>query len=308
MKRTITPTERPSKTRSGGTFYGAVGPYTKDTANSGSLTDHYTIFFPAMPEELELARSSNYKVTSNQVLPDGIHWYQATEPLSVPVSFDLHAYDKDYCKQGPLTILRTCAILHALILPVRTSAVTALTQAAALDTAIAANTPTPSKTDDTTADKNAKDNSDAAKADSGEESIAQLLARAKECYTAKGDSDSEGNDTSFAFPPPCWLRLIEGNPYSVQLSGYIKDVRVRLKGPWLTATQGSTTHYNLPTAAHFEFTFVNCPCHTNDWSDGLVITSAFLQDVSNFLYDSQSIREKFTGTGVAIDDITLVDD
>lgn len=318
MPMTITPTERPSKIRSG-TFYGAVGPYVRDTANNGSITDHYTIFFPAMPEEIDLARSSSYKVTSTPVHPDGIHWYVSTDPLSVPISFDMHAHDRDYCSQGPLTILRTCAILNALVLPIRTSTLqnNALLQAVDSQITVAAGTDqqdaTRSKTDDASAGKSAKDNSSVDQSVNGEDMPA-FLARTKNAMSdlvadkATGIAkDTTGvSDTGFAYPPPCWLRLIEGNPYELQLSGYIKDVHVKLKGPWISAVQGGVSYYNLPTSAHFEFTFVNCPCYTNDFTD-LAYVSAFLQDVSNGLYDSQRIREKLSGTGVAIPDISIVD-
>jgi hypothetical protein len=311
---TVTPSERPSKTRSG-TFYGAVGPYIRDTLNNGSATDHYTIFFPAMPEEIDLSRAATYKITSTPVHPDGIHWYVATEPLSVPVSFDLHAHDIDYCTQGPLTILRTCAILHSLLLPIRTSKSqqNALTQN--IDSQITAaasvnqSDSTRSKTDDASTSKSAADNSSSEKntstSTSGEDITAYLNRTKTEFSDASTGNTTGVENTSFAYPPPCWLRLINGNPYSIQLSGYIKDVHVKIKGPWLTASQGGMTYYNLPTSAHFEFTFVNCPCYTNDFSD-MAFTSAFLQDVGSYLYDSQNIREKLVGTGVAIPDITIV--
>ena len=104
------------------------------------------------------------------------------------------------------------------------------------------------------------------------------------------------------YPPvTCLLNLIwvaEDQP-GIACIGYVRDVRVRLIGPWL---RGRTGEYNLPSAGEFEFTFIHRPSHNNsagfDYSKtsgqfnttpAMTEAQAFATDVRNQLYNTRNL-------------------
>jgi len=80
-------------------------------------TQAFSIDFPAMPDQIELARSTSYRIAANMVMPDGIHQYMSTNPLEIPFNFKLHYGDTEYCREGSLTLLKLAARLHSLVAP-----------------------------------------------------------------------------------------------------------------------------------------------------------------------------------------------
>lgn len=188
------------------------------------------INFPAMPDVITLARRANYNVTSVFTTPDGWHQYQNTEPLEIPISFKLYAND-DYCLAGGLSILTLAAKLHALILPIGDSARDASYK-----------TVTPAPTPNLSPDQKAV----------AAQSQAQLDL----------STPTVGSERVY-FPVAVKLDLIYTDTLLPGIScvGYVKDVSVRLYGPWLQPPPGFG--YNVPTWAEYDFTFVHRPSHTN---------------------------------------------
>lgn len=205
-----------------------------------SLENNFSIDFPAMPESIDLARQTDYKVISNMVVPDGIHQYRFTSPLQIPFSFSLHSMDDEYCPDGALTLLRVAARLHSLTLPLGdTSKMSVMVQN---DSPLSDGRPD--------VDAKAKGND------------ASVQAR----------SQPSGDPSFFTlenakFDPPVTVRMElmftkESEP-GVVCNGYIKDVKVSLKGPWL---KGPNRSFNLPTSGEFSFTFMHRPSHYNSFS------------------------------------------
>lgn len=191
-----------------------------------------------MPDSIELSRSANYQVTPGYVTPDGLHLYNHTEPMQIPISFSLHAFDQDYCKDGAMTLLNLAARLHALVLPINDGKGAVNVQANSRVAAVAASP------------GDAKKNE------------AAVAARAETPPSLGVDSAGYG---SVSPPPTCLLDLFytaDGSPGLVCV-GYVKDVKVVLKGPFL---RGPNKSYNLPSSAEFSFTFVHRPGHSNNQS------------------------------------------
>lgn len=193
------------------------------------------IDFPSMPDAIDLNRATDYAVLPNAVTPDGIHQYRSTKPLEIPFSFRLHSQDRIYCPQGSLTLLQVAARLHAFTLPLAKGNGRVLISPAVRETASG-------QADDNTIEKNA-DN--------------------EPVFTLSKSSTATG----LFNPVTCWLHLIwvaESSP-GISCIGYVRDIGVKLLGPWLRGPGGS---FNLPTAGEFSFTFVHRPGHGNDYSDG----------------------------------------
>lgn len=76
-----------------------------------------SIYFPAMPEIVELARSANYDQISTRLTPDGVPIYNNTQPLEIPIEFSLSSFDTEYCTLGAMTLMVIAARLHALVMP-----------------------------------------------------------------------------------------------------------------------------------------------------------------------------------------------
>jgi hypothetical protein len=212
---------------------------------TGLAEGSLVISFPAMPETIELARQTDYMVVSNMVVPDGVHQYRWTAPLAIPFSFSLHSQDQDYCPDGALTLLRVAARLHALVLPVGDASVQ-----------VTVNNDAP---------LTQENNAPTATPNSGAPSPgfdANRLAKA-----ASPNSPTFQTPANNRIDPPvaCLLELMytAQNEPGILCVGYVKDVKVVLKGPWL---RGPGQAYNLPTSGEFSFTFIHRPGHSNNYS------------------------------------------
>jgi hypothetical protein len=204
------------------------------------LENNFSLDFPAMPETIELARQTDYKVISNMVVPDGVHQYRFTSPLQIPFSFSLHSMDDEYCPDGPLTLLRVAARLHSLVLPFGES--NTVTVSVANDSPLADGRPQQGTKSP------------------GTEASVQAKSQEPDDPTFRAAENAK-------FDPPvtCRLELMftkEAEP-GIVCTGYVKDVRVVLKGPWL---RGPERSFNLPTSGEFSFTFIHRPAHYNSFS------------------------------------------
>ena len=198
-----------------------------------------SIDFPAMPDTIELARSADYLVNYNIVMPDGIHQYKGTKPMEIPVSFRLHSMDQQYCKKGALTLLQLAARLHSFVLPISTfpRGVIVAPQASSTQT----------------------------QPNGGRPTDAQLQAAASQetIYAVVGASNSKQG--GIFNPVTCWLHLmwVANDQPGISAVGYIRDVKVKFNGPWL---RGPNNSFNLPTSADFDFVFIHRPGHGNSQS------------------------------------------
>lgn len=209
--------------------------------------------FPAMPDTIDLARSTDYYVTSPPTMPDGMHQYRGTKPLEIPLSFKLHAMDLTYCRYGSLTLLQLAARLHSFVLPITSNNQPATAQVALAKDYV--------KTTPATVAQGA------ASPAAGADTESQQVQNSASLNTPVAPLT---NSKQIPFPPvTCFLSLIyvSENQPGISCVGYIKDVRVRLMGPWL---RGSNGEFNLPSAGEYEFTFVHHPAHSNDY--GLSVT------------------------------------
>lgn len=239
-------------------------------ANQG-FRNIISVDFPAMPDTIELARSADYAVNYNMVLPDGIHQYKGTKPMEIPLSFKLHFLDRQYCKQGALTLLQLAARLHSFILPISTF-----------------------KRGTTVAPQYGPTNTQAG-AGKGKDAQLQFDAAKEPLYSVKAAS---GNKGSIYSPVTCWLHLMwtaEDQP-GVSCVGYVKDVKVVFGGPW---NRGPNKSFNLPTWAEYSFTFVHRPGHGNNvgftdstatFPESLAETpQTFADDAKDLLYNTRSL-------------------
>ncbi len=244
--------------------------------------------FPSMPDVIDLARSTDYYVNYNPIMPDGMHQYRGTRPLEIPLNFKLHAMDKTFCRYGSLTLLQLAARLHSFVLPITSdgqeTTVTPVT-AGEMVSSLAAGS----------AQRTEALNAMGAKNESQLAYDSNLNSNVYSLQTT-GAKNKGG-----AYPPvTCFLNLIwvsEDQP-GISCIGYVKDVRARLYGPWL---KGSNGEYNLPTWGEYELTFVHRPSHRNDWGMGLTKSSdfatvmptaetqAFATDVRNRLYNTRNL-------------------
>jgi hypothetical protein len=188
------------------------------------------INFPAMPEVIELARTTEYRVSPTFVLPDGIHVYKHTNPLEIPITFKLSMYDQEYCTQGALTLLMLAARLHALTLPISAS------------------------------------NSGKVSADTVGELRNPDVSKTEPGLEQRADESNLNRSKNFippSFPVACMLDLIYTGTQSpgIRCVGYIKNASVKLKGPFLQTMD--RTQKNLPSSAEYSFVFVHRPGHTN---------------------------------------------
>jgi hypothetical protein len=233
--------------------------------------------FPSMPEVIELARSAEYIVNQVITSPDGFHQYKATNPLSIPISFKLHAFDKEFCPNGALSLLQIAALLHSFTLPLSNSGGTTLSVTA--------------------------QQADPAATPAGDlNSVQSRSATTDTGYNITPDSGSD-------FAPPVTLRLdlmaIDANTPGIVCIGYVKDVNAKLLGPFL---RGPAQAYNLPTAGDFEFTFVHVPGYGNNFNitgnipqQEATISQAYANTVRKQLYNTVSLSQTsstgYTGFG-----------
>lgn len=230
------------------------------------LSSFVAINFPAMPDTLDLARSVEYMIVNSQVMPDGVHQYKATQPLSIPFSFSLHAFDKEYCPQGALSLLQVAALLESFALPI---SVTGTGTAVYVKVAQAQPGQTPSN------DVNSK------------------ISRSQVPDSPYSTELAANAD----FRPPVTLRLelvfVDDNSPGIVCTGYVKDVKSRLKGPWL---RGPNRSANLPTSCDYEFTFVHVPgygnsekVYGNSLGQDATMAQAYADDVKKKLYNTLNL-------------------
>lgn len=236
------------------------------------------INFPAMPEAITLSRVANYvNAARTPATPDGFHYYEGTDPIKIPVKFSLHAFDREFCgPDGPVALINTAARLHALAMPiVNGSQVRAQ-----------------SGFNMTPAAPPADGSSDAAVAAKGASGAAQ-----KESHI------TPNSDVRWYFPPACRLDIMfasyGGKRLGILCDGFIDQVTVVLRGPWLQGTDPSRL-LNLPSFADYEFTFVHQPGYTNMTRDGSL----------NRVYgsSSRSIYDRLYNTVGLVDDAVRVVD
>lgn len=238
-----------------------------DNNSDQNFVGFTAINFPAMPDLIDLTRHADYLVTTNPAFPDGIHQYRGTSILEIPVNFRLHAFDKEYCPNGVLTVLQVAASLQALVAPFGPEDIQ-ITVGPAAQTAQG----TPERTD-----------------------VAKLKG-------ASTDSTLGGTvDTKDIYPPAtCYLELIltERSLPGIACVGYVKDVSTKFGGPWM---RGPGISQNLPTTCEFSFTFVHHPGHGNAFNVGTSVDvserQAFAQTIERRLFNTRDllVQSNFRG-------------
>ena len=260
-----------------------------DIRDPFSIASAFSIDFPAMPDQIELARRADYKVLSNMVVPDGVHQYMSTSPQEIPFSFKLHSMDQEYCKEGALTVLKTAARLHALVAPLGNSELRVAVQN----------------------DGSLDDSGNPQPGTVGPRTEANTIAKAGKGTTGQADQATAtgttfSSDATAKIDPPVGVRLellfTENSGPGIVCNGYIKDIRAVLFGPFL---RGPDQSYNLPTAGEFSFTFVHRPGHGNWFSNntgGASLTQqaqAYADLIKERLFNTRDLRSdaKFRGFG-----------
>jgi hypothetical protein len=266
-------------------------------SQTGDASSSVVINFPSMPETLDLGRRADYLQTTAPYTPDGIHLYKKTMPLEIPISFSLHSKDP-FCSKGGLSLLIMAAKLHSLVLPMNRDAsrsrisVTVGNYYGAASSGQGGSGKAPSKP---------KDSSSAGTPE----------GQTQESIAFNGDT---GQATT-VFPPACLLDLIsvgdrDGAP-GVRCVGYISEVGVKLKGPWLRGQQvyGQNGIRNVPTSGDFSFKFVHAPGFSNYFGGALTSPfqlsglSAFADDVLENFYNTlpltqgQEVTNRYIGFG-----------
>jgi hypothetical protein len=232
--------------------------------DDGTQADHlqpldqnkfFSIDFPAMPDQIELARQADYRVQTNYAMPDGVHLYRGTNPMEVPFEFKLHYLDKSYCKEGALTLINIAARLHALVLPMGNSTLRITVQ------------------NDSPLDHNGQTDQGAKKpgTETAQSARAGQNSADNSGINQQADADSSATvtlDSSNAIDPPvtCRLELMYSTSTGpgVVCNGYVKNVKVAFLKPWLRGPNGS---FNLPSGGIYSFTFIHHPGHGNYFSN-----------------------------------------
>jgi hypothetical protein len=260
-------------------------------------TDNIIINFPMMPDTIELTRRAHYyNAVTSPVTPDGFHVYQSTDPLSIPISFSLNGFDEEFClaDAGPIMLLALAAKLHALALPIAASDATRWQALAAIP-----------------------ENSVA-----GGQTDAQLRQQPQGLAIGLGQH-AVPNSSHFYFPPACALQVIFARlgsgagqtrfshgiqPLGINCVGFVSDVRVVFKGPWLQGSFGSDGARNLPSSADYSFTFVHQPGYTNyvlgsDFGAKPTVISTTALDVYRRLYNTIDMSHSVTYAGLSAAEI-----
>jgi hypothetical protein len=236
-----------------------------------------TIYIPHLPESIKLDRSVSYAQLGNiMTMPDGMPFYEYTNPLEIPIEFSIHAWDP-LCPEGPNSLLVIAACLHALALPASNDDTNTLARA-------------PIKSRDEKSDTSYEALLNAAKP-SGNSSSLQDQSQALVTQL----------NSNVKWPPACTLSLMQGGPggLGIYCVGYIKEVGVELKGPWLSGASQSQI-FNMPSLATCRFVFVHNPSYTNNTSIGNIV-SAFGPDVLNNFYDLYQLASKANNSYGGID-------
>jgi hypothetical protein len=235
-----------------------------DVGEDISLANELSVDFPAMPDSIDLNRSAEYNVSVPINIADGIHQFKGTRPLEIPFSFRLHSFDQQYCPNGALTLLQLAARLHSFVIPIDTG-----------EKAIPAKAGTVTSNDDSTIDKKAVD------ADGGADSVAVI-----------------GN--KIAPPVTCRLELIFTDQSSpgIACTGYVREVAVKLNGPWL---RGPGKSSNLPSSGDFSFVFVHHPGHGNSniVDIGDLFAQAYANVVKDRFYNTRQLAQSSNFQGIA---------
>jgi len=256
---------------------------------AGFRTGVIAFDFPSMPDVIELARSAEYYTNFSPVMPDGMHQYRGTKPLEIPLTFKLHAMDRTFCPYGALTLLQLAARLHSFVLPITPDGSSNASIAPLLARDYIKDSMTAPQREQQLKDLGAKTDSDQIYDTTLNTPVHKLLLK-------------NGGQVGVPFPPvTCLLNLIwvgEDQP-GIACIGYVRDVRVRLIGPWL---RGNNGEYNLPSAGEFEFTFIHRPSHNNsagfDFSKqsgqfsttpAMTEAQAYATDVRNQLYNTRNL-------------------
>jgi hypothetical protein len=218
------------------------------------LLGYYSVTFPSMPDAIELARKADYMISTPIGFPDGIHMYKGTSVLKIPISFKLHAFDKDYCPDGAKTLLQVAALLESLTLPFG-----------------------PVSVSQTWNSEGEHDN------------VPPQDSSASRLNSSNG-SNTQHNIAQDIYPPAtCLLELIKTETASVGIVciGYVEEVKVKLNGPFM---RGPGQSQNLPTSGEFEFLFVHHPGHGNairtTQSNTYTEQQAYAQIVRTNLYNT----------------------
>jgi hypothetical protein len=235
-----------------------------DVGEDVSLLNELSIDFPAMPDSIDLNRAADYNVTVPINLADGIHQFKGTRPLEIPFSFRLHSFDQQFCPQGALTLLSLAARLHSFVVPIDTG-----------DLAIPAKAGAVTSNSDSHIEKNAAD------ADGGTDMVAVI-----------------GN--KIAPPVTCRLELIFTDQSSpgIACTGYVREVAVKLNGPWL---RGPGKSSNLPSSGDFSFVFVHHPGHGNSnvGDVGDLFAQAYANVVKDRFYNTRQLAQSSNYQGLA---------
>jgi len=227
--------QRESSKRTSGRLTALQSTYVLDTHDLPTWQGQ-ALFFPAMPDVIELARKTDYAVVNARYAPDGIHIYKSTFPLEIPITFKLASNDIDFCPKGVYSLLQMAALLHSLVLPLGTQdkKVTTTQMAPTVGEPAPAIAGQPS----TSSASNAQD---------------------------PNVSTSCEQDDALRPPVTCALELMwtEAEGPGIVCIGYVKDVSAKFSGPWL---RGPRQSFNLPSFCDFSFTFVHAPGYGNDYT------------------------------------------
>lgn len=223
------------------------------------VKNQVVINFPSMPSNIDLVRSANYTTHPNYILPDGVHMYKSTNPLEIPFSFELAAFDREFCPRGAVSLIELGAALHALELPIRDKS----------DEDITTETAGIAYNKDKTADR---------------------IEVGIEKATDRDVVILGGLNTKFPVAVKLWLMYAGENLPGISCVGYVKQVSVSFREPFL---RGPDNQFNLPSFAVYGFTFVHVPGYTNvfDGSNtGSLISNrqvnSYADDVKNDFYNS----------------------
>ena len=211
-----------------------------DPDASDQFTGDTIIYFPSLPDEINLARKAEYTTVQTQFHPDGIHFYKNTSVLIIPFTFKLSVYDVSYCPYGSATLLAVAAHLHAMGLPISGQSGTSL-NTGSYNTDSSTGLPTEA-------------------VGNQEQNVQGATTNNLMGGNSQGANLAGGNNISA--PATCRLELLysTSNGPGIVCTGYITNFAAKLKGPYLQGPDGA---YNLPTAADYSFDFVHHPAHGN---------------------------------------------